>query len=266
MNRKEIISQIFKKKSCLCVGLDTDLEKIPDHFEKKPSSIFPFNREIVDATKDLCVSYKINAAFYEAYGAEGWKALEQTVNYIPSTHLKIADAKRGDIGNTSSQYAKAFFENLPFDAITIAPYMGRDSIQPFLKCENKWSIILALTSNEGSADFQQQLCGQKTLWQSVLEKTSQYGSDENTMYVVGATKAKDLKTVRAIVPNHFLLIPGVGAQGGSVREVMENGKNEDCGLLINVSRGIIFAGKDRDFAQAAQNAAAAFQTEMKDYL
>lgn len=266
LNRKEIISQIFQKKSCLCVGLDTDLEKIPDHFEKKPTSIFAFNKEIIDATKDLCVSYKINTAFYEAYGAEGWKALEQTINYIPSTHFKIADAKRGDIGNTSSQYAKAFFENLPFDAITIAPYMGQDSIAPFLKFKNKWSIILALTSNEGTADFQQQLCGQKPLWQSVLEKTSQYGSDENTMYVVGATKANDLKSVREIVPNHFLLIPGVGAQGGSVREVMENGKNADCGLLINVSRGIIFAGKDRDFAQAAQNAAASFQTEMKDYL
>lgn len=248
------------------MGLDTDLEKIPDHFEKKTSSIFPFNKEIIDATKDLCVSYKINTAFYEVYGAEGWKALEQTVNYIPSTHFKIADAKRGDIGNTSSQYAKAFFENLSFDAITIAPYMGRDSIEPFLKFKNKWSIILALTSNEGSADFQQQLCGEKPLWQSVLEKTSQYGSYENTMYVVGATKANDLKSVREIVPNHFLLIPGVGAQGGSVREVMENGKNEDCGLLINVSRGIIFAGKDRDFAKKARQIAMLYKIEMKNCL
>lgn len=266
MNRKELITQIFEKRSCLCVGLDSDIEKLPGHFEKKVSSLLDFNKKIIDATKDLCVAYKINTAFYEAYGSEGWKVLEQTVNYIPSSHFKIADAKRGDIGNTSLQYAKAFFTNLPFDAITIAPYMGKDSIEPFLTFENKWSIILALTSNAGSEDFQQQTINGKPLWQIVLEKTSTYGTVENMMYVVGATKANDLNKIRQVVPDHFLLIPGVGAQGGSVKEVLENGKNDACGLIINVSRGIIYAGSGKDFAKEAHNAALKFQTEMKDYL
>lgn len=266
MNRKKLISEIKSKNSCLCVGLDSDVEKLPGHLPKDAYGIIEFNKQIIDATRDLCVAYKINTAFYECLGAGGWRAMEETVNYIAGDHFIIADAKRGDIGNTSTQYAKAFFEKLNFDAITIAPYMGKDSILPFLHFEHKWAIILALTSNEGSADFQKLNCEGAHLWQQVLKATKEYGSDENIMYVVGATRADDLKKVRAIVPSHFLLIPGIGAQGGSIAEVMKHGKNKDAGLLINVSRSIIFAGDGKDFAEKAREAALSFKNEMKEYL
>lgn len=266
MTRTELIQKIFERKSCLCVGLDPDLEKLPVQFDRRSASLFPFVKEIIDATKDLCVAYKINTAFFEAYGSAGWKALEACIKYIPSSHFIIADAKRGDIGNTSSRYAKAFFETLQCNAVTIAPYMGRDSIEPFLQFDDKWSIVLALTSNEGSNDFQQKIIGGKPLWKLVLEETSKYSTPQNMMYVVGATRASLIKEVRKIVPEHFLLIPGVGAQGGTVKEVMENGMIKDCGLLINVSRGILYASNEKDFSEHARNAAIKYQTEMKDYL
>ena len=266
MNRKYLIQQIREKKSYLCVGLDTDREKIPAHLKAHPDAVFEFNKQIIDATKDLCVAYKINTAFYEADGVEGWKALEKTVNYIPSTHFKIADAKRGDIGNTSYQYAKAFFETIPFDAITVAPYMGSDSVKPFLDYENKWTIVLGLTSNEGSKDFQQQRINENFLYEEVIKKTSEWGTKENLMFVVGATKAGDIQSIRKIIPDHFLLIPGVGFQGGSLSEVSKYGLNADCGLLINVSRAIIYADSKEDFAQEARGIALEYQTEMKEYL
>ncbi len=266
MDKQKLVEEIRKTRSCLCVGLDSDPEKLPEHFTADPESVLEFNKQIIDATLDTCVAYKINTAFYESMGSEGWKVLEKTVACIPESHFKIADAKRGDIGNTSTQYAKAFFQAMPFDAVTVAPYMGRDSVEPFLAFENKWAIILALTSNPGSNDFQQLKTGEAYLWQEVLRKTSQYGNDQNMMYVVGATKAAELKEVRKIVPEHFLLVPGVGAQGGKLSEVIENGKNKDTGLLINVSRAIIFAGKGRDFKDKAREAAIAYHTEMKNYL
>ena len=266
MDRKFLVQQIKEKKSYLCVGLDTAIEKIPAHLKSQPDAVFEFNKQIIDATKDLCVAYKINTAFYEAEGVEGWKALEKTVNYIPSTHFKIADAKRGDIGNTSYQYAKAFFETIPFDAITVAPYMGSDSVKPFLDYENKWTIVLGLTSNEGSKDFQQQRINENFLYEEVIKKTSEWGTKENLMFVVGATKANDIKSIRKIIPDHFLLIPGVGFQGGSLSEVSMYGLNSDCGLLVNVSRAIIYAGNKEDFAKEARGIALEYQTEMKNYL
>jgi orotidine-5'-phosphate decarboxylase len=208
----------------------------------------------------------LNTAFYEARGIRGWEAMEKTVNYIPDTHFKIADAKRGDIGNTSDQYAKAFFETIPFDAITVAPYMGSDSVKPFLKYSDKWTIVLGLTSNEGSRDFQQQKTGDHFLYEEVIQKTSEWGSKENLMFVVGATKATELSLIREIIPDHFLLIPGVGAQGGSLAEVCKYGLNNDCGLLINASRAIIYAGKDKSFSREARKVALQYQTEMKSYL
>lgn len=266
MTEKFLIEQIREKKSYLCIGLDTDIEKIPRHLQSRADAVFEFNKQIIDATKDLCVGYKINTAFYEAAGLQGWKAMEQTVNYVPFTHFKIADAKRGDIGNTSSQYAKAFFEVLNFDAITVAPYMGSDSIQPFLAYEGKWTIVLALTSNNGSEDFQQQKMNGNYLYETVIKKVSEWGTKENLMFVVGATKAQDLSAIRKIIPDNFLLIPGVGAQGGSLTEVSKYGLNSDCGLLINASRAIIYAGKDENFAEEARKVAAQYQTEMKSYL
>lgn len=266
MNRQGIIEAIRSRKSCLCVGLDPDIAKLPGHLPRNAASITAFNKEIIDATRDLCVAYKLNTAFYEVWGATGWRVMEETVSYIGNEHFLIADAKRGDIGNTSAQYAKAFLENMPFDAITVSPYMGSDSIQPFLGIPEKWVIILGLTSNKGSIDFQKQPAGEGPLWERVLQTTSGYGTMENLMYVIGATQATDLKRVREILPGHFLLIPGVGAQGGSVAEVMANGCNRDCGLLINVSRSIMFAGSGHDFAIAARQAASRFQNEMKDYL
>lgn len=270
MNHSELVEQIRQKQSYLCVGLDTDITKLPQHLRSDPSAVFQFNKAIIDATKDYCVSYKINTAFYESQGLKGWEAMEQTVHYIPSTHLKIADAKRGDIGNTSAQYAKTFFEVLPFDAITVAPYMGEDSIRPFLDYKNKWTIVLGLTSNEGSHDFQQLTIRaggeEKKLYEKVLEKTASWGGPGNLMFVVGATRASDLKHIRSIIPDHFLLVPGVGAQGGSLQEVSEYGLNKDCGLLVNASRAIIFAGNGIDFADQAKKVAMQYQKEMVAYL
>ena len=266
MTRKELVNTIRKKKSYLCVGLDTDIEKIPSHLQSHPDAVLQFNKEIIDATKDFCVAYKINTAFYEVHGSTGWDVMQQTAEYIPSTHFKIADAKRGDIGNTSAQYAKAFFDTLNFDAITVAPYMGADSIQPFLDYKNKWTIVLGLTSNKGSEDFEQLRTGDEYLYEKVLKSVSKWGSNENLMFVVGGTKASDLKSIRKIVPDNFLLIPGVGAQGGSLAEVSKYGLNEDCGLLVNSSRAIIYAGDGENFAEEAGKIAQNYQTEMMAYL
>lgn len=278
MTRKQLIEQIQLKKSYLCVGLDTDLSKIPAHLQSHPNAVFEFNKAIIDATKDLCVAYKINTAFYEAMGLKGWEAMEQTVNYIPAGHFTIADAKRGDIGNTSAQYAKAFFETLPFDSITVAPYMGEDSVKPFLQFENKWAIVLGLTSNEGSKDFEQlQFSGTnqnnstELLYQTVLRKVSEWGNPENLMFVAGATKASDLETIRKIIPNHFLLVPGVGFQGGSLADVSKYGLIKDTsatpqyGLLVNASRAIIYAGSKENFAGEARIIAQQYQAEMATY-
>jgi orotidine-5'-phosphate decarboxylase len=265
MNRLQLIQQINQKKSYLCVGLDTDITKIPKHLQSHPNAVFEFNKQIIDATKDLCVTYKINTAFYEALGVKGWEALEQTVNYIPKDIFTIADAKRGDIGNTSAQYAKAFFETLDFDAITVAPYMGEDSVKPFLDYENKWTIVLGLTSNTGSKDFEQQKIGEEFLYERVLRKVSEWGTPSNLMFVVGATKAKDLAHIRKIIPEHFLLVPGVGTQGGSLEDVSKYGMNKDCGLLVNASRAIIFAGEKENFAEEAKKAAQEYQKEMSGY-
>jgi len=266
MNRNFLIAEIKRKKTLLCVGLDTDIEKIPPHLKALPDAAFEFNKQIIDATSDFCVAYKINTAFYESQGVKGWESLEKTVNYIPDTHFKIADAKRGDIGNTSDQYAKAFFETIPFDAITVAPYMGSDSIRPFLNYSNKWTIVLGLTSNKGSEDFQQQHIGNHFLYEEVIRKTSQWGTPENLMFVVGATKAAELSSIRKIIPSHFLLIPGVGTQGGSLSEVCKYGLTEDGGLLINASRAIIYAGNDANFAKEAAKAARQYHLEMQPYL
>jgi len=285
MTRKQLIEQIQTKRSYLCVGLDTDISKIPAHLQSHPDAVFEFNKQIIDATKDLCVSYKINTAFYEAMGLKGWEAMEKTVNYIPKEHFTIADAKRGDIGNTSSQYAKAFFETLNFDAITVAPYMGEDSVRPFLEFENKWTIVLGLTSNPGSKDFEQlRVVGRETnngketnndrevnqggeyLYESVLRKVSSWGSPSNLMFVVGATRASDLEGIRKIIPDHFLLVPGVGFQGGSLEEVSKYGMNTDCGLLVNASRAIIYASENEDFATEARAIAHQYQAEMATYL
>jgi len=266
MTAKFLIEQIREKKSYLCVGLDTSIEKMPKYLQSHPNAVFEFNKQIIDTTKDVCVAYKINTAFYESNGIKGWEAMEQTVNYIPATHFKIADAKRGDIGNTSSQYAKAFFETLNFDAITVAPYMGYDSIQPFLEYENKFTIVLGLTSNKGSEDFQQLNVGDNYLYETVLQKVSEWGTKENLMFVIGATKATELVSIRKIIPDNFLLIPGVGFQGGSLAEVSQFGMNNDCGLLVNASRAIIYAGDDENFAEEARIIAQQYQAEMMSYL
>jgi orotidine-5'-phosphate decarboxylase len=271
MTRAALIEQIRQKKSFLCVGLDTDINKIPVHLQQQPNAVVAFNKAIIDATKDYCVSYKINTAFYEAMGKAGWDAMEQTVDYIPATHFTIADAKRGDIGNTSAQYAKAFFEVLGFDAITVAPYMGEDSIRPFLEFDNKWTIVLGLTSNKGAADFELQEMRvpygkpgdlQRYLYEMVIETVSKWGSPDNLMFVVGATQASELANIRRFVPDNFLLVPGVGFQGGSLAEVSEHGLNKDCGLLVNASRAIIYASEKEDFAQEAAIIAQQYQQEM----
>ena len=266
MNRQQLIQQIKTKKSYLCVGLDTDITKIPAHLKTNADAVFQFNKAIIDATKDLCVSYKINTAFYEAQGVAGWVAMQKTVEYIGSEHFRIADAKRGDIGNTSDQYAKAFFETLPFDSVTVAPYMGSDSVQPFLKYEGKWAIVLGLTSNKGAADFELQPSGDGLLYEKVLKTVSGWGTDENTMFVIGATQSDSFIGIRKIIPNHFLLVPGVGAQGGSLKEISEKAMNEDCGLLVNVSRDILYSSNGTDFAEAARNKALGYQKEMAEYL
>ena len=281
MTRTQLTEQIFSKRSYLCVGLDTDITKIPRHLQSHPDPVLEFNKQIIDATKDLCVAYKINTAFYEAVGVKGWETMEKTVNYIPSTHFKIADAKRGDIGNTSYQYAKAFFETLHFDAITVAPYMGEDSVKPFLEYENKWTILLGLTSNPGAADFElKKVLTQiddleegihirknetSFLYETVLETAAEWGTD-NLMFVVGATRAEELINIRQIVPDNFLLIPGVGAQGGSLEEVSRYGMTKDCGLLVNASRAIIYAGEKENFAQEARAVAVQYQKEMECFL
>lgn len=267
MNRTQLVEQIRSKKNYLCVGLDTDIARIPQHLLSAPDPVFAFNKAIIDATKDHCVSYKINTAFYESQGLKGWEAMEKTVNYIPETHFRIADAKRGDIGNTSAQYAKTFFEIMPFDAVTVAPYMGEDSVRPFLDYDNKWTIVLGLTSNAGSADFQQLFTNDgKRLYETVLARIASWGTPGNLMFVAGATKASDFRHIRSIVPDHFLLVPGVGAQGGSLKEVSRYGLNKDCGLLVNASRAIIFAGGGEDFAFQASIIAKEYASEMAGYL
>lgn len=266
MNRQELINQIRSKKSFLCTGLDTDIQKLPVVFEKEAKNILPFNQAIIDATQQFSVSYKINTAFYEQYGARGWEIMEHTLNAIPKQCFSIADAKRGDIGNTSSMYARAFFDTMNFDAVTVAPYMGEDSLRPFLEFENKWIICLALTSNSGHQDFQNLELENEKLYERVLKTVSKYGNINNLMFVVGATRAEQLKHIRSIVPEHFLLVPGVGAQGGNLDEVAKYGSNEDCGLLVNSSRGIIYASDGEDYATKAQEEAGKLQVQMSQYL
>ena len=265
MTTSQLVQQIKKKKSFLCIGLDVDLNKIPQHLLKEEDPIFAFNKAIIDATHHLCVAYKPNTAFYEAYGIKGWQALEKTINYLNKNHpdiFTIADAKRGDIGNTSTMYAKAFFEDLAFDSVTVAPYMGKDSVEPFLAFENKHTILLALTSNQGAFDFQTKSIDGKEVYKHVLETSKSWKNSENLMYVVGATKAEFLADIRNIIPNSFLLVPGVGAQGGNLQDVCKYGMSENIGLLINSSRGIIYASNNTDFAQAAAKKAEDLQQAM----
>jgi orotidine-5'-phosphate decarboxylase len=266
MTRRELIKQINQKKSYLCVGLDTDIGKIPKQLLSFPDPVFEFNKQIIDATKQYCVSYKINTAFYEALGLKGWEAMQKTLEYIPSSHFKIADAKRGDIGNSSAQYAKAFFETLNFDAITVAPYMGEDSVKPFLQYEGKWAIVLGLTSNEGAKDFELQRTGDEYLYEKVLKTVTGWGTPENLMFVVGATQANALEKIRQLTPNHFYLVPGVGSQGGSLEVISEKAMNADCGILVNASRAIIYASAKMDFAQRAAAVAKDYQNEMSSYI
>jgi orotidine-5'-phosphate decarboxylase len=272
MTKQELFENIQRKKSFLCVGLDTDVNKIPEHlFDDSEDAIFEFNKAIIDATADLCVAYKPNLAFYESLGLEGWEILERTVDYIRATYpdqFIIADAKRGDIGNTSAMYARTFFGNMEFDSVTVAPYMGEDSVKPFLTYEGKWVTLLALTSNKGAFDFQFMKDAEtgERLFEKVLKTSLNWGTDENMMYVVGATKAEMLTDIRAIVPEHFLLVPGVGAQGGSLAEVAKYGLNSTCGLLVNSSRQIIYASSEADYAQAARVEAEKVQMEMEQIL
>ena len=269
MTTQQLQTQIQTKKSFLCVGLDVDLDKIPQHLLEFEDPIFEFNKAIIDATHDLVVSYKPNTAFYEAYGIKGWMSLQKTINYINEKYpdiFTIADAKRGDIGNTSSMYAKAFFEDLNFDSVTVAPYMGKDSVEPFLAFKNKHTIMLALTSNEGAFDFQTLNVDGKELYKQVLKTSKTWKNSENLMYVVGATKAEYFAEIRKIVPDSFLLVPGVGAQGGSLSEVCKYGMNDNVGLLINSSRGIIYASNGTDFAEKAREEALKIQQEMEGIL
>jgi orotidine-5'-phosphate decarboxylase len=266
MTTQQLTAQIIKKNSFLCIGLDVDLNKIPQHLLKTEDPIFEFNKAIIDATHHLCVAYKPNTAFYEAYGLKGWKALEKTIQYLNTNHpeiFTIADAKRGDIGNTSTMYAKAFFEDLAFDSVTVAPYMGKDSVEPFLAFKDKHTIMLALTSNAGAFDFQTKQVEGKELYKQVLETSKNWKNAENLMYVVGATKAEYFAEIRKIIPNSFLLVPGVGAQGGNLQDVCKYGMSDNVGLLINSSRGIIYASNQDDFAQAAAQKAEALQKEME---
>lgn len=269
MTTKQLIEQIKKKKSFLCVGLDVDLNKIPEFLLKEEDPIFAFNKAIIDATHHLAVAYKPNIAFFEAYGIKGWQSLKKTIDYLNDNYpevFTIADAKRGDIGNTSNMYAQAFFEDLGFDSVTIAPYMGKDSVEPFLAFQDKHTILLALTSNQGAFDFQTQKIEGKELYKKVLETSKTYKNSLNLMYVVGATKAEYLKEIREIVPESFLLVPGVGAQGGSLEEVCQYGMTKDCGLLINSSRGIIYASNQTDFAEVAGQKALELQQQMSGFL
>ena len=266
MTRHQIIDQIIAKRSFLCVGLDTDIKKIPQHLLKEEDPIFEFNKAIIDSTASFCIAYKPNLAFYEAHGVKGWIAFEKTIEYIKANyndHLIIADAKRGDIGNTSAMYARTFFEEMDIDALTVAPYMGEDSVTPFLQYENKWVVLLALTSNKGSQDFQllKDADGIQ-LFEKVLKQSQQWGNSENMMYVVGATQGQMFEKIRQIVPDHFLLVPGVSAQGGSLEEVCKYGMTEECGLIINSSRAIIYASQDKDFARVAAQRALEVQQQM----
>ncbi len=266
MNRQQLINEIFTKKTFLCVGLDTDINKIPAHLKNEDDPIFAFNKAIIDATAPYCVAYKPNLAFYECYGVKGMLAFEKTIQYIKENHPNhfiIADAKRGDIGNTSKMYAQTFFEEYNLDSVTVAPYMGEDSVKPFLEYDGKWVILLALTSNKGSHDFQltEDKQGER-LFEKVLKKSQEWGTTENLMYVVGATQGKMFEDIRRIAPEHFLLVPGVGAQGGSLQEVCKYGMTKDCGLLVNSSRGIIYASADPDFAEVAAVKANELQEEM----
>ncbi|PJE46934.1 MAG: orotidine-5'-phosphate decarboxylase [Sediminibacterium sp.] len=283
MTATSLTEQILLKQSYLCVGLDSDITKLPAHLKGNLDGVLAFNKAIIDATLPYCVSYKINTAFYEALGLKGWEIMKETLDYIPQTHFTIADAKRGDIGNTSTQYAKAFFEALNFDAITVAPYMGEDSIRPFLEYTDKVTIVLGLTSNVGSNDFQQLLleeydesltmvphitqgATEKRLYEHVLARVAEWGTKENLMFVVGATQAAELENIRNIIPEHFLLVPGVGAQGGSLKDVSKYGLNKSVGLLVNASRAIIFASQEEDFANQAATVAKAYQSEMAGHL
>jgi orotidine-5'-phosphate decarboxylase len=267
MNQEKLFTEIISKRSYLCVGLDTDLKKIPPHLLKTKDPIFEFNKQIIDATHQYAVSYKPNIAFYEALGAKGWESLQKTLEYIPENIFTIADAKRGDIGNTSGLYARAFFETMNFDSITVAPYMGEDSVKPFLEYKDKTTIILALTSNEGSKDFQMLRQGNsEELFMEVIRLSRTWGHASQIMYVIGATKALMLKQIRKVANDNFLLIPGVGAQGGSLEEVSKYGMTKGCGLLVNSSRGIIYASSEKDFAAAAGREARVLQEEMAGYL
>jgi orotidine-5'-phosphate decarboxylase len=267
MKQENLFAEITSKKSYLCIGLDTDLTKVPAHLLKEKDPIFQFNKQIIDATHKYAVAYKPNIAFYEALGAKGWDSLEKTLEYIPKNIFTIADAKRGDIGNTSGLYAKAFFETMKFDSITVAPYMGEDSVKPFLEFKDKTVIILALTSNAGSSDFQMlKLRNDQELYMEVIRRSKTWGDNSQIMYVVGATKAQMLEQIRTLAPDNFLLVPGVGAQGGSLEEVSRYGMNKQCGLLVNSSRGIIYASSGKDFASAAAQEAKILQEEMAGYL
>lgn len=270
MTRDELFRQIRLKRSFLCIGLDTDIQKIPEFLKKEPDPVFSFNKAIIDHTHDLCVAYKPNLAFYESLGADGWRSLEKTVSHIRKHYPEqfiIADAKRGDIGNTSGLYARAFFEKMQVDAVTVAPYMGEDSVKPFLAYPGKWVVLLALTSNKGAADFQYFTSEQgEQMYEHVLRTSGNWGSSDQMMYVVGATRAQSLEEIRKIIPDHFLLVPGVGAQGGSLEEVAQSGMNEQCGLLVNSSRAIIYASDGEDFAQRARDEALNVQVDMEELL
>lgn len=267
MNKARLFEQIKKKNSYLCVGLDTDISKIPAHLQNSADPVFEFNKQIIDATHGYCIAYKPNIAFYEARGAKGWESLAKTLEYIPNDCFTIADAKRGDIGNTSSLYAKAFFEQMNFDSITVAPYMGEDSVKPFLEFKDKWVILLAHTSNSGSSDFQliESKSGKK-LYEEVILKSQQWGTPEQLMYVVGATRADKIAVIRKLAPEHFFLVPGIGAQGGDLAETSKHGLNKECGLIVNSTRAIIYASADKDFATAAGNEAKKVREEMSSLL
>ena len=266
MNRQALVQTIREKKSVLCVGLDTDPAKIPAHLQQQDDAVFAFNKAIIDATHHYAVAYKINTAFYEAQGINGWLSLQKTLDYIPKNIFTIADAKRGDIGNTADHYATTFFDVYPFDSVTVAPYMGVDSVTPFLSREGKWGIILGLTSNKGSQDFQMLPTGEERLYERVLHTVATWGTPENLMFVVGATQAEQLRHIRSIVPEHFLLIPGVGTQGGNLDEVCKSGMNNDAGILINVSRAVIYADSSEDFAEAAGVVAEGYAQQMAKWL
>ncbi|WP_343306188.1 orotidine-5'-phosphate decarboxylase [Chitinophaga niabensis] len=266
MNRQELVQLIRERKSYLCIGLDTDIHKIPKHLLSHPDPIFAFNKAIIDATRDICVAYKINTAFYECLGIRGWESLQRTVEYIPKEIFTIADAKRGDIGNTSTYYAKTFYETYGFDSVTVAPYMGRDSVEPFLGFSEKWAIVLGLTSNEGTRDVQQLQLDGEFVYEKVMKTTASWGTPDNMMFVVGATKADVVANIRRLLPDHFFLVPGIGAQGGSLKEISEKGMNKEIGLLVNASRAVIYAGNDEKFAEDARAVALQYQAEMARYI